>query len=671
MKRFLLICLLLGTFCNASSRSQSKDSLYLALKHCLPKDSAELCNSLASVYRFSNQDSAVYFAKLGLRTALRTQNLFEQAQSENELGIQYHIRAKYDLALNQYQKALALYERLPDQKQKTLIQAKASVYQNMGILYFDQGRQELSIRYYTMAIDLNRSTGNEKALSGLYNNVAIIYSGRGDHAQALDYHYKGLAIRERYADSAGIALSYGGLAVVYYDLKQFGKAIDFNLRKLGMELRSGNQRDIVFTYNNLGDCYMNTGKYALARECFEKGIAIARENENYFSLNDLYYNLADLYERNGRFREALAVTRQYMQARDSMFKIESTDKMLEMEAKYESEKKEGQIRTQAFELDAREKQNAQKTQIIWLGALALAGSGFFGVIAFLNFRKTKKANLIIENQKLQVELKNEEITHQKELVEEKQREIIDSINYAKHIQQAVLTGESVWKKVSQEHFIFFKPRDIVSGDFYWAYNTPNGRSVFALADCTGHGVPGGFMSMLGNSFLNEIVVENRIIKADEILNRLRAKVMAALGQEGMTERKDGMDMALCVWNKLDHTLEFAGANNPLWLVRDGKLTEYKADKMPIGAYAGHERPFSAQHIVLRKGDMLYLSTDGYADQFGGDKGKKMKYRPFLDSLQQLASLDMDTQKKRLGESFEAWKANYDQVDDVCVIGLRV
>jgi len=318
--------------------------------------------------------------------------------------------------------------------------------------------------------------------------------------------------------------------------------------------------------------------------------------------------------------------------------------------------------------------------IILFGTLALVGTGFFATMAFINYRKTKKANLIIENQKLEVELKNEEITHQKDLVEEKQKEIIDSINYAKRIQQAVLTGEDIWQKISKEHFILFKPKDIVSGDFYWAYNTPNNRSVFALADCTGHGVPGGFMSMLGNSFLNEIVVENKIFKADEILNKLRTKVISALEQKGGTQQKDGMDISLCVWNKLDNTLEFAGANNPLWLLKNNvsssgvenkELHEIKADKMPIGTYLDEDKPFSSTTIQLQKGDIIFLSTDGYADQFGGPKGKKYKYKPLIDSLIKNSSLSMDEQKQALEKAFNDWKHHHEQVDDVSLVGIRV
>jgi serine phosphatase RsbU (regulator of sigma subunit) len=186
--------------------------------------------------------------------------------------------------------------------------------------------------------------------------------------------------------------------------------------------------------------------------------------------------------------------------------------------------------------------------------------------------------------------------------------------------------------------------------------------------------------MLGNSFLNEIVVENKIFKADEILNKLRSKIISALEQKGGTQQKDGMDISLCVWNKLDNTLEFAGANNPLWLLKNAvsssgvenkELQEYKADKMPIGTYLENEVPFSSTIIQLQKGDIIFLSTDGYADQFGGPKGKKYKYKPLIDSLIKNSNLSMEEQKASLEIAFNDWKHHHEQVDDVSLIGVRV
>ncbi|MBL7937346.1 MAG: SpoIIE family protein phosphatase [Bacteroidia bacterium] len=391
--------------------------------------------------------------------------------------------------------------------------------------------------------------------------------------------------------------------------------------------------------------------------------------------------LSKIYEKQGNYKDAYVMQILHKKMSDSLSNSENKRASIQKELQYEYEKKTtaDSLRIEADKkiTDAKFKQEKTQRYTLYGGVFVLICVAFF---IFNRLQITKKQNLIIENQKMEVELKNEEITHQKELVDEKQKEIIDSINYAKRIQQAVLTGEDVWNKVSKEHFILFKPKDIVSGDFYWAYNTPNNRSVFALADCTGHGVPGGFMSMLGNSFLNEIVVENKLFKANEILNKLRSKIISALEQKGGTQQKDGMDISLCVWNKLDNTLEFAGANNPLWLLRtvvsssgveNKQLIEYKADKMPIGTYLETVIPFSSVTIQLQPGDIIYLCTDGYADQFGGPKGKKYKYKPLIDSLIKNAPLSMAEQKKILEKAFHDWKLNYEQVDDVSVIGVKV
>jgi serine phosphatase RsbU (regulator of sigma subunit) len=283
----------------------------------------------------------------------------------------------------------------------------------------------------------------------------------------------------------------------------------------------------------------------------------------------------------------------------------------------------------------------------------------------------EKANLIISSQKEQVEIQKDLIASQKILVEEKQKEMIDSIQYAKKIQHAVLTGEEIWNRVSREHFIFYQPKDIVSGDFYWAYHTPNNRSIWVVADCTGHGVPGGFMSMLGNSFLNEIVVDKRIYKPDEILNRLREKVISALEQKGESSQQDGMDISVAVWNKVENKFEFSAANNSGILIRDGEVVDLAADKMPVGKYLGKENPFTIQSFELKKGDTIYLFTDGFADQFGGDKGKKLKYRNFVNLLLELSSGNMQFQESLLRQKFKDWKGDLSQTDDVCVLGVRV
>ncbi|MGB0882201.1 MAG: PP2C family protein-serine/threonine phosphatase [Vicingaceae bacterium] len=301
------------------------------------------------------------------------------------------------------------------------------------------------------------------------------------------------------------------------------------------------------------------------------------------------------------------------------------------------------------------------------------------VILFVSIRRKKKDNQTILLQKM--------------AVEEQHKEITDSINYAQKIQTALLTTADVWGKISSENFVFFKPRDVVSGDFFWAHHDEETNiSVWCVSDCTGHGVPGAFMSMLGIGFLNEIVIENNVIKPDLILNELRAKIINSLGQNNdSSQQKDGMDIALCVWDKNKDTLEYAGANNALYILRniehlteeqknhrktlvdkkqEKAIVEYKADKQPVGAYVGELNPFTSTKITLFEGDTLISFTDGFPDQFGGVKGKKFKYRPFKELFLN-NNLSLASQCKKLEKQFEDWRGEMEQTDDVCVVAIKV
>jgi len=270
-----------------------------------------------------------------------------------------------------------------------------------------------------------------------------------------------------------------------------------------------------------------------------------------------------------------------------------------------------------------------------------------------------------------LEKKNSEISEQKEVIEQKNKAITDSIQYAGRIQTAVLPSTTFMNEWGLNNFILFMPKDIVSGDFYWGMRK-KGKMLIAAADCTGHGVPGAFMSMLGNAFLNEIVNISEDLDAAAVLNSLRDEVIRALRQKGVTgEARDGMDIALCVLDPVTMKGTFAGANNPLYLVRDGELVKIPADRMPIGIHVVAEKPFTGQPLELKKGDAIYLFTDGYADQFGGPTGKKFMYKPFQELLVSIAGEPVEKQHDLLRKTFVDWQGNYEQVDDVLVMGFKV
>jgi serine phosphatase RsbU (regulator of sigma subunit) len=279
---------------------------------------------------------------------------------------------------------------------------------------------------------------------------------------------------------------------------------------------------------------------------------------------------------------------------------------------------------------------------------------------------------VIEEKHAELVLQKIEIQNQKDRLEVKNRETTDSINYAKNIQDALLPTEEDFKSYFKESFVFFKPKDIVSGDFYWIYEKDN-LVFYATADCTGHGVPGGFMTMLGLSFLDDIIEGQKVQDPALALDLMRDKIISALNQTGnFGESKDGMDLAICKICHNENTIEYAGAMRPLWIVEDGILTEVKADKIPIGTKQNDRSEpiaFNTHVIPIKKGTCYYIFTDGYADQFGGTKDKKYSSAKFKNLLIENSKLDFQTQENNIKNEHLQWKDDNEQVDDILVIGF--
>jgi ligand-binding sensor domain-containing protein/serine phosphatase RsbU (regulator of sigma subunit) len=282
-----------------------------------------------------------------------------------------------------------------------------------------------------------------------------------------------------------------------------------------------------------------------------------------------------------------------------------------------------------------------------------------------NLRRAK------ERLELEVQKRTKEIERQRDEIEEKNKNITDSILYASRIQTAILPPEEFMSKTLPEHFILFKPRDIVSGDYYWMTQKGD-ETVIAVADCTGHGVPGAFMSMLGVAFLNEIVNRAEELNASNILNELRENVKKSLRQTGKKdEAKEGMDIALCVLNQKKKCLQYAGAYNPLYLLRNSELKQFKADRMPIGIYYKEKESFTNHIVSLQESDVIYLFSDGYVDQFGGNNGKKFLHKQFKNLILDIHRKPMDEQRLALDITLEKWMGDYEQVDDILIMGFRI
>ncbi len=277
----------------------------------------------------------------------------------------------------------------------------------------------------------------------------------------------------------------------------------------------------------------------------------------------------------------------------------------------------------------------------------------------------------IQEQKERLEGQNHELIAQRDKIDQQRKDILDDIRYSKRIQAAILPNGELMQRVLPSHFILNLPRNIVSGDFYWVGEQDGFRTI-AVADCTGHGVSGAFMTMAGTAFLNEIQSRQAIQAPNEVLFELRKLVMKLLQQKGEEgEAADGMDISMVRIHPGNRKMEFAGANNPLYRLRNGELEIFKGDRMPIGIHLNFNTPFVCHEIDLLPGDILYMFTDGYADQFGGPRNKKFRYKQFQDLLEEIYPLPMPEQKERLQSTMLAWMGANDQVDDILILGFQI
>jgi serine phosphatase RsbU (regulator of sigma subunit) len=373
-------------------------------------------------------------------------------------------------------------------------------------------------------------------------------------------------------------------------------------------------------------------------------------------------NLYILYQHKKQFKKALNFHKEFIdldnQIKNSETKqlalkkqlINKYDKIAIADSlKYEKE-------TELQEIEYRSKLENEESQrfMLYVGLIFLL---IFGGFMYNRFRVTHKQKLVIQEQR--------------DEVEEAHKEIRDSINYAERIQRSFLATDELLNSNLKDYFVFFQPKDVVSGDFYWAGKLANNNFAVVNADSTGHGVPGAIMSILNISSI-EKAVENGYLKPSEIFNHTRNTIIERLSKDGSKSGgKDGMDASIISFDFENNKFSYTAAQNPIWIIRNNELIEIKPEKMPIGKHDNDTNPFVGGEFETKKGDVVYSLTDGFQDQFGGEKGKKFKVRPFKELLISIAKLPMKEQKEILNKKFTAWKGEEEQVDDVCVIGVRV
>jgi len=636
---------------------------------------------LGNEYRYYHPDSAMMFFEQGLDIAEQLGSVSLQGNSRRYMGMVKESEGLYDEALEDYFKALALFE------EADLRHGIAMTYNSIAILHYLQGSYEQCMEYLTLSFEIKKELGDKGGMSNYYTNMASLKNALGQYEEALDFVEHSLELYKELGDRIGIATAYGNLGTIHFELKHYLVSLENHLKSVEMNEEINNMDGMAHSLSNVAGVYVRMAdsldltqsqrleylnqSVSYGLKCYE----LADELDAVYVQNYAANTLHGAYRSLGMPWKALEYAEAFIDTRDTLFNEEKARAIEEMDTKYETEKKQQQIELQESQLEARDaKIQQQKTLRNALIAGLLAFILVIAVVVYAYIQK-RRDNQKIWDQNAQIREANEELTTLNEAISRQNREIMDSISYAQRIQSAMMPPEGYFNELLDEAFILYKPRDIVSGDFFWIKQV-NQFIILAAADCTGHGVPGAFMSLLGISYLNEIVSRREITEASQVLNELRRQIKNSLRQHGQPdEAKDGIDMALCAIDQKNRTMQYAGAFNPLYLIREEKfnaeLIEFKADRMPLGYYHGKDRTFTHHDINLEIGDTFYIFSDGFIDQKGGPDQKKFMSKKFKKLLLEIHDEPMFEQKNKLEQALKDWMGNESQIDDILVVGVRV
>jgi serine phosphatase RsbU (regulator of sigma subunit) len=524
--------------------------------------------------------------------------------------------------------------------------------------------QRVSLHYFKEAYKLIKDLpGNFEQKAEYAGWISNSYNATREFDDAIFWRRKAITHAQQNIDDFILGDCYRYLSNTYARMNVLDSSLIYGQKALDSFFKHKIPSRVNVMTTSMAAIYLKTGQTEKARKLLE-----AILNDPDYNRDPYFYDLtlkaaAQLYKKNGDLARANRLYEIYITYADSMETVKDQRKITELNLKSQIETAELKYE---FEQDKKEEEFLKETQKATIIRNALiAGSLLFLLLILVLFRSNhskKKANVLLH--------------HQKGEIEYQKKEIQDSINYARNIQLASLPNEASIKQTFTDHFILYKPKDVISGDFYWFHKCDDPLAshplFIAAADCTGHGVPGAFMSMLGADCLDSIIMEKRTLDVGEALSGVNRKIKSTLSQSDQQGAiRDGMDIALCAFNKAFTEVNYAGAHRPLYLVRQKELTEYKATKQSIGGFTELDQEFKTHSIPLQQGDMIYLASDGYADQFGGDKGKKFTTARFKELLISLSTINCEEQKKVLDHTIEHWKGKTEQLDDIMIIGIRV
>lgn len=583
------------------------------------------------------------------------------------LALLYSLQSKVYLSNSYWFSCLSYYQKIND---KHGLQA---AYNGIGFNYTSYDEHDQSLQYYQKAYDLADELDDINGMSAAQINIGYSHEMLGNQTKALKAYKRSLELHEILGVEEYVGYSYVLIGTILTDLNQLDSSQYYLDQSFAILAKSNDAYGLSFVHFGYSVLNEKTGDFSSSLEHAKKSLQYSKESE--FTVNALkaLFQIQNLHKNLGQYRKAYETFVNYIELRDSIknplnskeiagleYKNEYQTLRLSDSLKFEQEKQLSNI------------QHNEELKRYWIyaigGIILLVLMILLLIMSLRNSKIRKRKNIELQNKNKEIAIQKDNLQEIHFALEEKNNEIIDSISYAKRIQSAILPSKKTIKEHLPQSFILYQPKDIVAGDFYWL-EYKNDTVLFAAADCTGHGVPGAMVSVVCNNGLNRSVREHQLLDPGQILDNTREIVIAEF-EKSEEDVKDGMDIALCAWKGKE--LKYAGANNPLWIIRAGsdEIEEIKADKQPIGKFS-NPLPYHTHEIQLNEGDQFYIFSDGFADQFGGEKGKKYKTNNFKKLLLSIKECPMNEQKETLIKEFLQWKGSLEQLDDICVIGVRV
>jgi serine phosphatase RsbU (regulator of sigma subunit)/Tfp pilus assembly protein PilF len=664
---YIFAFLFIVTFLSA----QNLDSLLQSYKTIQnPKQKTYALLRYAEELLHYDFDSAYSCANSALLSANILKDEMLIAESNIVIGYAFEANGKYKEALKNFLIASDLCKK---NKSKPKL---AQCYTAMGIIYWYQGFHEKAEEYYKKNISLCLELNDVNGLAASYGNLAILFDENYQLDSSLVYYKKALSIFEKGNKPKQTAACLDNMSIVYKQKQDFTNALSHNFRSYELRESINDTIGMLASMGNLGSIFIAQNKPNEAIEISERVLKIAQRLGSKEDVKYAYVNLRDAYELKNDYKSANKVLNLLMLVKDSLRNLENASQIAKLETKYKTKEKETELSEIKLlqKIQREENLNKLKQKNYFIIVLSIVGV-FVLIIAFMLFKRFKEKQQIADA----ISKKNEAIEKQKTIIDhaylelsEKNKDITDSIRYAKRIQEAIFPSQSFYYSLFPNSFVLFQPKDIVSGDFYWFEKDSLGNSYVAVVDCTGHGVPGAFMSIVGFNLLNNAIHEHKCSTPAQILNQINKDLNETLKQtEEESSIKDGMEISICKWSSSTNELIFAGANTIIYKICNNTLETIKGNKHPVGSFYGEQlKPFTDIKISINPHDTIYMFSDGYADQFGGEKGKKYKYKKLEDFLLSNSNEPVQQQKKSLEMEFAQWKGNLEQVDDVCVIGIR-